>query len=264
VTYLAFHAVFILPPIVALAVWLWPRRELVPRRARWALPAVALVAFTYTTPWDNYLVARGVWKYGSDRVLGVIGYVPVEEYLFFLLQPVLAGLWFLAVLVRRNGSNGASQPLVFTPTEAMAVRVSFFVAGVRIAGAAAWLIVAAIGAVALLWEAGMYAGLILAWAAPVLAGLWIYAGGEVWARRRACLLGIAAPTVYLWVADAIAIRLGIWSIDPRLSTGLVFAGLPIEEAVFFLVTNVLVVVGLVTFLYPPGDALRVLRPAARP
>ena len=73
-TYLAFHAVFILPPIIALAAWLWPRRHLLPRRAGWALPAIALIAFTYTTPWDNYLVARGVWRYGADRVLGTLHY----------------------------------------------------------------------------------------------------------------------------------------------------------------------------------------------
>jgi lycopene beta-cyclase len=28
----------------------------------------------------------------------VIGYVPVEEYLFFLLQPLLTGLWLYLVL----------------------------------------------------------------------------------------------------------------------------------------------------------------------
>jgi lycopene cyclase domain-containing protein len=263
VTYLAFHAVFILPPIVALAVWLWPRRELLPRRARWALPAIALIAFTYTTPWDNYLVARGVWRYGADRVLGVVGYVPVEEYLFFILQPFLVGLWFLAILIHRSPSNGAAPAVAFVPAEFLALRDSFAAAGVRVAGAAAWLIVAAIGVVALQWEGGTYAGLILAWAAPVLAGLWIYAGGQVWERRRACLLGIAVPTVYLWVADAIAIRLGIWSIDPRLSTDVHVAGLPVEEATFFLVTTILVIVGLVALLYPPADALRAPRAAVR-
>ncbi|HET7461720.1 MAG TPA: lycopene cyclase domain-containing protein [Longimicrobium sp.] len=269
-TYLAFHLLFIVPPIVALAVWLRPRRGLLPRRAGWALPAIAAIAFAWTTPWDNYLVARGVWRYGPDRVLGVIGHVPVEEYLFFVLQPLLAGLWFYAVLARRSeraeGAGGAAangQRLRgFTPAEGAAVRDTFFAAGIRVAGAAAGLIVAAAGAAALaLGGAGTYAGLILVWAAPVLAGLWIYAGGEVWPRRRACLLGIAAPTAYLWAADALAIQLGIWSIDPRLSTGAALAGLPVEEALFFLATNVLVVVGLVALLHPPADALRIPRPA---
>ena len=266
-TYLAFHAVFILPPIVALAVWLRGRWGMLPRRAVPALAGIAAIALAYTTPWDNHLVARGVWRYGADRVVGVIGYVPVEEYLFFILQPVLAGLWFYAVLARRGGDAGGSTPPPrqlrrFTPAEAVAVHEGFYTAGIRIAGAAAWLIVAAIGAAALvIGGGGTYAGLILAWAAPVLAGLWFYGGGEIWPRRRACLAALAAPTLYLWIADAIAIRLGIWSIDPRLSTGIAVAGLPVEEALFFLVTNLLVVFGLIALLHPPGDSLRIPRPA---
>ncbi|HET7230004.1 MAG TPA: lycopene cyclase domain-containing protein [Longimicrobium sp.] len=269
-TYLAFHALFILPPVLALAAWVWRRRALLPRRAGWALPAIAAIAFAYTTPWDNYLVARGVWRYGADRVLGVIGYVPVEEYLFFILQPILAGLWFYAVLIRRLETSAADSAASttgrrlrgFVPAEGVAVRDTFLAAGVRIMGAAAWLIVAALGATALIighqWT---YAGLILAWAAPVLAAMWIYAGGEIWLRRRACLAALAAPTLYLWVADAIAIRLGIWSIDARYSTGIIIAGLPVEEALFFLITNLLVVTGLVALLHPPSDALRIARTA---
>lgn len=269
-TYLAFHLLFILPPVVALAAWVWPRRAGLPRRAGWALPAIAAVAFAWTTPWDNYLVARGVWRYGAGRVLGVVGWVPVEEYLFFVLQPLLAGLWFYAVMIGRAETFGEHGPARaglrqlrgFVPSEGVAVRDAFYTASVRIAGAAAWLIVAAGGGVALaLGGAGTYAGLILVWAAPVLAALWIYAGGEVWPRRRACLLGVAVPTAYLWIADAVAIRLGIWSIDPRLSTGIGLAGLPVEEALFFLCTNILVVVGLVALLHPPADALAVPRPA---
>ena len=56
----------------------------------------------------------------------------------------------------------------------------------------------------------------------------------------------------LWVADAIAIHLGIWRISERYTLGPAVGPLPLEEAVFFLVTNLLVVQGLLLFLYPPG------------
>jgi len=36
------------------------------------------------------------------RVVGTIGYVPVEEYLFFLLQPILTGLWLYWLLPRTS------------------------------------------------------------------------------------------------------------------------------------------------------------------
>src|SRR5690606_37938327 len=61
VTYLAFHAVFILPPIFLL---LWRRRGRTPVHPRETLflVAIAAIAFVYTTPWDNHLVWRGVWS----------------------------------------------------------------------------------------------------------------------------------------------------------------------------------------------------------
>ncbi|HVO42970.1 MAG TPA: lycopene cyclase domain-containing protein [Aggregatilineales bacterium] len=61
-----------------------------------ALVVIALVAVIYTTPWDNYLVAANVWYYNPDLVLKiVIGYVPSEEYTFFVLQTFLTGLFTL-------------------------------------------------------------------------------------------------------------------------------------------------------------------------
>jgi len=69
--------------------------------ARWcaAVAFTALIAIVYTTPWDNYLVATGVWYYNPARIWGlVLGYVPLEEYLFFVLQTVLGGLVTLALI----------------------------------------------------------------------------------------------------------------------------------------------------------------------
>ena len=65
-------------------------------RAVWIAIAVHIVlAVIYTTPWDNYLVATGVWYYNPDLVTGiVIGYVPIEEYTFFVLETILSGLWW--------------------------------------------------------------------------------------------------------------------------------------------------------------------------
>jgi len=106
--YLVFHLVFLVPPLLLLLLRRRGRGRVHPREAL-LLGAIAAVALVYTTPWDNYLVWSGVWSYGQDRVLGTIGYVPVEEYLFFLLQPLLAGLWLYEVLATAPpGSPGAS------------------------------------------------------------------------------------------------------------------------------------------------------------
>lgn len=95
-TYLVFLLIFLLPPICILATRVRLARE------RWWLGAVGatmLAALLYTAPWDNALVRNGVWSYAPRQVLGpVIGVIPVEEYLFYLLQVVLTGLVVLWLL----------------------------------------------------------------------------------------------------------------------------------------------------------------------
>jgi len=233
-SYLTFHLVFIIPPILLLGLSQpSPLASVGGRRALYAIPTICVIAFTYTTPWDNYLVAREVWWYGSERVLATIGYVPVEEYLFFILQPILTGLFLYQYLARRN-----------PPRQESSVRAGRM-------GAVVFILLSVIGGALLIsgWDSGLYMGLILAWACPVIAGMWLYAGQLLWALRRQLAVGVMIPTVYLWVADAIAIHLGIWEISRVYSLGPRPFGLPIEEAVFFLVTNILVVQGTLLFLF---------------
>ncbi|MFW5972516.1 MAG: lycopene cyclase domain-containing protein [Bacteroidota bacterium] len=227
-TYLEFHLFFILPPIVALAVTrLFVHREVSYRTALGTIGVLCAIALIYTTPWDNYLVARSVWWYSDDRVIGSIGYVPVEEYLFFILQPILAGLW-LAVLP----SNGGRGRLIGS------MRRNGGLAGVLITVAGFWM---------LREDSTLYMGLILSWAGPVIAGQWVWFGDVFFRERRRWALGVAIPTLYLWVADRIAIGNEIWIISDRYTTGADIFGLPIEEAAFFLVTNLMVVQGLIMF-----------------
>ncbi len=230
-TYLQFLLLFIVPPLgVLLATTRRPPG--VSRRRAWtALPLTALIAFVYTTPWDNYLVFRGVWRYGADRVVAVIGYVPVEEYLFFVLQPLLTGLLLYRLLRRAP---------IPTPTPWRAHGLwTLFAAGALVG----------IALLASGWARGLYAGLILAWAMPILAALWWYGGQHIARYGKSAALAIALPTLYLWVADRIAIGLGIWDIADAFSLPFEPLGLPVEEALFFLVTNVLSVAGTMLFLH---------------
>ena len=225
-TYLQFHLAFTLPPLVALALLQGRTRQ-----PWWPLALLVGIAFVYTTPWDNYLVARDVWSYPADRVLARVGYVPVEEYAFFVLQTVITGLWTRLLQAR--------WPLATHPEADR---------GVRAAGAGAFAVASLAGAACLVagghWT---YLGLIVAWACPVLAGMWWLGGHLIWARRRLVAYAVLPTTLYLWVADRIAIGLGIWDITDATRTGWEVAGLPVEEALFFLVTNLLVAQGLVMF-----------------
>jgi len=230
--YLGFHFVFILPPLLLL-VWV-QRQPLVGIggfRAWLGVPLIALLALVYTTPWDNYLIWRDVWHYGSDRVMGTIGYVPIEEYLFFILQPLLTGFWFYWLFPRTQ------EPV--EPEEGVKV---------RILGTGLWIVLSLAGALMLQEDSTVYLGLILVWAGPILALQWLVGGQLLWAAKFAWLMGTLIPTVYLWIADRIAIALEIWTISETYSTGVKLLGLPIEEATFFLVTNLLVVQGLLLIL----------------
>lgn len=237
-TYLQFLLLFVIPPLALLALMRpWKR---VSEKAFSYLLLLACIALVYATPWDNYLVWRGAWTYDPARVAGVIGYVPVEEYCFFILQPLLTGCWLYFLIPR------------LAPVESRGRRGGV----VPWAGALFYLALTALGVLSLTQARGTYLGLILVWAPPILAAQWGYAGNQILEHAKPALLGVLVPTLYLCVADAIAIRLGIWHISEAHSYGLKLFSLPIEEIVFFLLTNVLVVQGLVLFLASPAKSTR--------
>jgi 15-cis-phytoene synthase/lycopene beta-cyclase len=62
------------------------------------------------------------------------------------------------------------------------------------------------------------------------------------------VLPIALPTLYLWVVDTLALKRGTWVISSGTKFGLhLWDGLEIEEALFFLLTNTLIVFGQIAF-----------------
>jgi len=236
-TYVEFLLVFLGPPIAVLAALVAvgddDRSLAVPPVA---IGVIVLLALAYTIPWDNYLIVRGVWWYGDGSVAGTIWHAPVGEYAFIVLQPVVTALWLRFV---------GSVDLGDDPSVArLAIGRDCRLAGALLAAA-----VGIAGGVLLFGGSTLYLGAILAWAAPILAIQWAFGWPQLWRRRRTVLIGIAAPTAYLCAADLVAIRAGIWQLSVRQTTGFSLAGLPIEEATFFLVTNAFVVQGLVLYLW---------------
>jgi 15-cis-phytoene synthase / lycopene beta-cyclase len=96
---------------------------------------------------------------------------------------------------------------------------------------------------------GTYLTLILVWSCPVLLMLWTFGYqlilGLPWTKSW---LPILIPTLYLWLVDTLALRQGTWAIAPGTKLGYcIWPHLEIEEAIFFLVTNMLVVWGSCAF-----------------
>lgn len=233
-TYLQFLGLFVAAPTVLLGIRLLLRKP--PPVVYLYILGLAVVAVIYATPWDNYLVWKSVWTYGADRVIGTIGYVPIEEYMFFVLQVLFTSTWTLAVhpvFVRPAASTGMSRSDA-TPADW--------------AEAIVYVALLAAGVIAFFVSGGLYFALIAVWAAPVCLFQWWFSPRYLATNRKLLLAAIAPPTLYLALADRYAIAEGIWSITDATRSGLYVVGLPVEEALFFLMTNVMVVQGLVLLL----------------
>jgi lycopene cyclase domain-containing protein len=112
-----------------------------------------------------------------------------------------------------------------------------------------WLL--AVWALAAGWKPATYLGLELVWALPPIALQVALGGQSLWQQRRAVLATLLPLTLYLCAADALAIYTGVWHIAAAQSLNLMLAGLPLEEAVFFLLTNTLVIFGVTLVMAPP-------------
>ena len=92
---------------------------------------------------------------------------------------------------------------------------------------------------------------LLSWALPFIVlqlGLLIFyfreRAGQV---LRAALVPALVMGVYLSVADHLAIREGIWSFGEGKHLGIYIGAVPLEELLFFLLTSVMVALGLTLF-----------------
>jgi len=104
-----------------------------------------------------------------------------------------------------------------------------------------------------------YLVLEVIWAGPIVV-MQLLLGLDVMLRRwKVWLPGILIPSLYLTAVDSFAIGGHTWTINPDLSIGIRLPfGVPIEELVFFLLTNALVVQGIILFT-TPGMWARVQR-----
>ena len=226
-----FLLVFLVPPIIVGA-WYFIQHEdrESKKTAGYSILTLVVLAVSYTTPWDNYLVKTKVWWYGTDRVIGTIGYVPIEEYSFFVLQTVMTGLWYFFL---QNQTGLTQQP---NPNKYLKHGIT-----------AIYLALTLFGIYGFNHEPTRYLSLILVWAMPVVLLQWVVGGQYLLSNLKLFALATFVPAVYLWFGDAFAIADEIWLISPKQTLGIKFGPLPLEEAVFFLVTNWMVIQGMILF-----------------
>jgi lycopene cyclase domain-containing protein len=237
-TYFSFLLLFLVVPIGLLLILTVRDRQrgkitlgFLDGRSVWvAIGLHVLLAIVYTTPWDNYLVATRVWYYNPDLISGVVlGWVPLEEYIFFVLETVLVGLWWL-LLVRRVKPSGEFRPRrkIGIVSTAILAAVWLLTVGVLISG----------------WKSATYISLILVWALPAILLQLAFGADILWHFRKIVIFVILPVFLYVSIADALAISSGTWTIDPDQSLRIWIWALPVEEATFFLVTAMIIGFGL--------------------
>jgi lycopene cyclase domain-containing protein len=192
-----------------------------------------------------------VWYYNPALVTGIVfGYVPLEEYTFFVLETLLVGIWWwtlgrIPALTRYPSPERRGES--FWPDKPLRAWTLSATLGASL-GLLAVLWVASLFVLLSGWEPGTYLAITLVWALPAIAPQLAFGADILWHHRRLLGAVILTGAGYLSAMDALAIGTGTWTIDPSQSTGIFIGNLPIEEAVFFLVTVALLSFGMTLLL----------------
>jgi putative membrane protein len=228
-TYLRFHLIFNLPLLILLTALTGP----VPWTAGevGALGFVLLAVMIFTAPWDNLAAKWGIWGFPREKYSLRIGYLPVEEYAFFLLQSVNVILAVRALFHFfpdwRTGRETSIGAITLICLAASVIPWAFVAIQLR----------------RLRRKAGprVNYAVHLAWFLPVIYTQWILDPRLFIGHAGLLALVTAAFGVYYTLADLAAVRAGTWFFDEKQITGVKLGRLlPWEEIAFFFLTSLLV------------------------
>ena len=90
--------------------------------------------------------------------------------------------------------------------------------------------------------------LLVGWAGPILALQWVVGWRAFRRNLRAVFWPPLLATVFFTACDSVAVRGGLWFFDERQILGWRVGALPVEEALFFLLTSLLVTQSLLLVL----------------
>jgi putative membrane protein len=236
-TYTEFLLYFTVIPIIILAFIL---RNDLEKSHILTLLLVSVIAFAATALWDNFAVYSGIWMFPRDKTLGIyFGYVPLEEYLFFFLQTYLTGLVQLYCLFkvrffRKQSVSEIKLRTILFPLIILASIVNF-------------------------WERTNepfklpfgnwnYLFHLFSWAGLFVLIQYAFGRKKITQNFRLILIPTLVMTAYFSLADSISIGNGIWSFDPMQTIGTKIGNVPLEEILFFFMTNLLITEAMVLFL----------------
>lgn len=226
-SYTGIHLTYVLPAIGVLIII---TRPFLDRFEITKIAFISIVALFYTAPCYNYNIVNEARTYTPERLLGVLGNVPVEEYVSVVLQIVLTTLWAMLCVRWKfpffnfNHDKQSYQKIRWIPILLLSV-------------------VTAIGyEMAVPGQKTFYFGSILCWASPVIIVMWYGAGNYFVKNLMPSSIAIVVPTLYLLWVNRIALKEDVWHLNKTTSLNMfVVDGLPLEEALFVSITTVMVV-----------------------
>lgn len=223
-TYIEFLFIFTVVPIVILVFLL--KKYLDAIYIKWLL-VVSIIAFIATSGWDNYAVYCGIWHFPEDKTLGIkLFYVPVEEYLFFFLQTFSTGLVQLFFIKKNIDTNFKKSTFLLTP-------LLFFQTNE--------ILKLPFGNLNYLFHLFSWGGFFIL--IQIIAGR-----NKIFKNISLIAFPSLIMTLYFSAADSISIGQGIWEFDALQTTGIRIHNIPLEEILFFLVTNTLITEAMILFL----------------
>ena len=227
-TYFRFHLLFNLPVSILLLIL---NRALPWQSPEWqAIGIVLILVVAFTSPWDNWAVKEGIWDFPAARIWRRVGYLPVEEYLFFVWQSIhviLSVRWLLNEFPSLR--TGLGTPI--GPMQAAGVSGLVLL----------WIAVGLRSRRHGLPKRWNYSWHLLYWFLPVIFIQWIVALSLFIGLIPVFALVTAAWGTYYTLADLAAVKQGVWYFDPTQITGWKLGGvLPWEEIAFFYLTSLLV------------------------
>lgn len=235
-SYLGFHVRWTIPLLLVCgAVWIAspsPISSLLP------LMGLCLIVLTFTFPWDNWAVARGVWDFPDDRLLFRIRKLPIEEVFFFVIQTLQVGL--LVSALASWFPMAVDSQVVFHQQTTLGIGV--FLGVWVLAGVATRHYRRSRLRITYAWH-------LLYWFLPIIVVQWMFGWMVMGPHIGAIAVSACVIGTILTLSDVWAVRKGIWFFDEGQITGSKLANvLPWEEIAFFYITSLVVAQSTVLFL----------------
>ena len=236
-TYIDFLLVFTVLPISILLILL---RRFLNKQYILTLLLVSVIAFVATSAWDNYAVYSGIWMFPREKTLGIyLYYVPIEEYLFFFLQTYLTGLvqlFYLSKFYNIEDKHPAKNS------------VSIKIFSLSVYALIFYLYANDTEPLKLPFGEWNYLFHLFSWAGTFILIQFVFGRRKIIHNIKLIIVPTIIMTIYFSLADSISIGNGIWYFDPVQTIGAKIGNVPVEEILFFLMTNILITEAMVLFL----------------